>query len=146
MGLHVFDGNRAYLLGYEPRQPFIQRHAKLADTTRAKSEGRGEHQVGAIRLQQICRANVGVESAGNQCHHIHQRFRRLAAFGRQVIDFIEREHLTGSTGGRHRSALRVIDVFTYRIFAYRAHRCHWSTPLQGKRRLTAPGKNAEVKK
>ena len=53
-----------HLLGHQPGQTFVQRHAQRADALRTKAERRGQHQVGAIRLQQIGRADIGARNAG----------------------------------------------------------------------------------
>ena len=48
--------------------------------TRGRSPTRrGQHQVGAVRLQQVGRADIGLKPPGDQRHHVHQRLGRLAA-------------------------------------------------------------------
>ncbi len=94
----MFDGHRPHLLGHQARQPFVQRHAQRADALGAKPERGGQHQVGAIRLQQIGGANVGLKAPGDQRHNVHERFGGLAAFGRQVADLFQSQDVTGSTG------------------------------------------------
>ena len=50
-------------------------------------------QVGAIRLEQIRRADVGLEPLGDQRDDIHQSLGRLAAFGCQRGDFFQRQNV-----------------------------------------------------
>ena len=64
-------------------------HAKGADTLRAKPQSCGQHQVGAVRFQQISGTDVGLKALGNQGDHVHQSLGRLAALGRQIADFFE---------------------------------------------------------
>ena len=92
MVLHLFHRNRPHQFRDQPGQPLMHRHPQAADALPAKSNGRRQHQVRAIRFQQICRADVGVESLGNEGNHIHQRFGGLPALRRQVRNFIQRQH------------------------------------------------------
>ena len=69
----------------------MQRHAQRADALPAQAERRRQHQVGAIRFQQVGRADVGLESPGDQRDHVHQRFGGLAAFPGQRADFVQGE-------------------------------------------------------
>ena len=50
---------------------------------------RGQHQIGAIRLQQIGRTDVRLKSLGDQRDHVHQRLGGLAAFRREVGDLLQ---------------------------------------------------------
>src|SRR5437879_12761585 len=102
----------------------------MAHAARTKSERRGQNEVGAVRLQEVRRADVRLKSPRDQRHHIHQRFRRLAALRCQVIDFIETEYLIA--GKVHARALRVIDVFTNW-----PDECHSAPPRHVS--LTTPG-------
>ena len=58
----LLDGHRPHLFGHQARQPFVQRHAQRADAFGAQPHGRGQHQVGAVRLQQIGGADVGLKA------------------------------------------------------------------------------------
>ena len=95
MILHLLHGHRTHLLGHQARQPFMQRHAQRADAFRAQPERRGQHQIGAVRLQQIGGADVGVKSPGDQRDDVHQRLGRLAPLRREVGDFFQRQHIAG---------------------------------------------------
>jgi hypothetical protein len=66
-------------------------HAQLADALSPKADGRSQHQIGSIRLEQICRTNVSIESLGNQCHDVHQRFGGLTLLRRKVGDLLQSE-------------------------------------------------------
>ena len=89
MVLDLLHGDRPHLFGNQTRQPFVQRHAQRADALRAKPDSRGQHQIGAVRLQQIGRADVGLKAPGDQRHHVHQRLGGLAALGRQIADLFQ---------------------------------------------------------
>ena len=91
---HLFHGHRAHLLGDHSRQAFVQRHAQRADGLPPQAERRGQHEIGAIRFQQVGGADIGLEAPGNQRDHIHQRFRGLAAFPGQRAEFVQREDVT----------------------------------------------------
>ncbi len=93
----MFDGHRPHLLGHQTGQAFVQRHAQRADALRAKSERRGQHQVGAVRLQQVGGANVGLKAPGDQRDDVHQRLGGLAALGREMADLFQRQNVTGSS-------------------------------------------------
>ena len=61
--------------------------------SRAQAQSRGQHQVGPVRLQQIRRAHIGLKPPRDQRHHVHQRFRGLAAFPREVADFLQSQNV-----------------------------------------------------
>ncbi len=79
-----------------PGQTFVQRHAQGADAGAAQAQRRGQHQVGAVRLQKIRRAHVGLKPPGDQSDHVHEGLGRLAALRRQVADLFHGEYVTGS--------------------------------------------------
>ena len=83
----------------------MQRHAQRADAAWVKPERGGQHQVRAVRLKQIGRADIGSEARGDQCHDVHQRIGWLASFFCQVGDFIE------SQNQDWRQSLQVIPTF-----------------------------------
>ncbi len=95
MAGHPRDGHWLHVFGNQPGQAFAQRHAQNANALGAQADGGGQHQVGAIGLEQVDRAHVGVEAPGNQRHHVHQRLGRLAAFLREVGNLIQREDVAG---------------------------------------------------
>ena len=59
MRRRVVDDDRAHLLGDQADQPFGEPHADAADALGAQADGRGEHEIRAIGLQQVDRADVG---------------------------------------------------------------------------------------
>ena len=89
MPFHLLHRDGSNLLGHQSRQAFLDRHSQSADAFVAQSESRGQHQVGPVRLEQIGRTHVGLKAPGNQRHHVHQRFRGLSAFLREVADFFQ---------------------------------------------------------
>ena len=50
---YLFHGHRTDLFRHQSRQPFVQRHAQRADAFAAQAQGGRQHQVGAIRFQQV---------------------------------------------------------------------------------------------
>jgi len=56
------------------------------DASRVKAKARRQHQVRSIRLQQIRRTDIGVETRGDQCHNIHEGIGRLASILGEVLD------------------------------------------------------------
>ena len=89
MPAHLLHRDRLHLLGHHARQTFVQPHAQRADAFAPQSQGRRQHQGGAIWFQQIGRTDVGLETARDQRHHVHQGFRGLAAFARQGAQFVQ---------------------------------------------------------
>ena len=87
MVLRLFHGDRPHLLGDKSRQAFVQRHAQRADALRAQAHRGRQHQIRAVRLQQIGGANIGLEAAGDQRNHVHQRLGGFAALLREIRDF-----------------------------------------------------------
>ena len=79
MRLHLLDCDRAHLLRNESGQAFVQTHAQGANALRPQTQRGREHQVGAVRLQQVGRTDIRMKTAGDQRHHVHQRFGGLAA-------------------------------------------------------------------
>ena len=92
----VLDGNGAYLLGHEAsKASLVESHAERPDARGTQSEGRSEHEIRSIWLQQVCRTDVRRESLGDQCNDICEGFGRLASFRREVTDFLQRQNKTG---------------------------------------------------
>ena len=75
----VFDDERAELLADESGEAFGEAHPDAADAVGAKADGGGEHQRGAVGLQQIHRADVGREPALDQLDDVGQRLGGVAA-------------------------------------------------------------------
>ncbi len=84
----VVDGNGTNLFGNKPCQSFMQRHAECADTALMKPKRSSQNEVRPIRLKQIGRADVGVETRGDQCHYVHQRICWLASILCEARDFV----------------------------------------------------------
>ncbi len=89
MILHLFDRNRPHQFRHQASEAFVHRHPQTADTLAAKPNGCRQHQIGAVRLQQISRAHVRSKSLGDQGNNIHQRFRRLAALRCEIRDLFQ---------------------------------------------------------
>ena len=120
MRRRVGDDLRPQLLGDQSGQAFGQPHADAADALRPQADGRGEHQVGAIGLEQVDRADVGLEPALDQVDDVGQRFGGVAALRDQPADFFERpEHRVFVThrhvSDAHRPSVQTVpDYCNYR--------------------------------
>ena len=66
-----------------PDQPFAEPHPDAADALGPQADRGGQHQVGAIGLEQVHRADVGLEPPLNQVHDVRQRLRGAAALLRR---------------------------------------------------------------
>ena len=81
---------RPQLLGDQPGQPFGEPHPHAADALGPQADRRRQHQVRAIGLEQVHRADVGLEPPLDQVDDVGQRLRRVAALRDQAADFFER--------------------------------------------------------
>ena len=63
MQADLFHRDRMDLLGDQSGEPFMQREAQCADAFSAQSQRRRQHEIGAVRLQQIRGTDIRVESA-----------------------------------------------------------------------------------
>ena len=95
MILYLLYGHRPHLFRHKSRETFVYCHAKSADTLRAKSERRGQHEVGSVRFQQIGRTDIGLKPASNQCDDIHEGLGWLAALRREIADLLQSQDVTG---------------------------------------------------
>ncbi len=89
MVLHLFHRDRAHLFRHQPGQTLVHRHAQSANALRPQAEGRGQHQIGPVRLQKIGRTHIRIESPGDQGHHIHEGFGGFAALLREVPNLLQ---------------------------------------------------------
>ena len=105
--------DRLHLLRHQAGETLGDAHADLPDALRPQTLGGRQHQVGAVGLEQIHRADVGREPLANQRGDVGQRFRGVAVPGDQQTDLIERQerrnqildvHVGGI--GVHRGGLR----------------------------------------
>src|SRR6202020_878550 len=85
--------HRADLFRHQASQTFMDSHPQLANTLSPETDGGSQHQIGAIRLQQVRGTNVRIKAFGNQGYDVHQRFCGLALLRCKVCDFLEREHV-----------------------------------------------------
>ena len=90
MRRRVGDELRTQALGDQARQAFSQAHADAADAFGAESNRRREHQIGAIGLQKVDRADVGLEPPLDQMDDVVERFRGVPAGGHEPADFFQR--------------------------------------------------------
>ena len=86
----VAHEDRPELLGDQAGQPFVDAHLHQADALRPQPDRRRQHQRGAIRLEQVDRADVGDEALLNEVDDVGQGFRGIAAAGDELTDFFER--------------------------------------------------------
>jgi hypothetical protein len=90
--LHLADRDRLHLLGNKSGQSFIDRHAQISDALATKADGCGQNEVGAVRLEQISRTDVGSEPGRDQSDDVHEGLCRLASVNRQMFNFFPRQH------------------------------------------------------
>jgi hypothetical protein len=93
MFLSVHQGEGAQLLGDETSEAFVERHAQRADTFGFQAARCGKNEMGSIGLEQVNRADVGLESAGDQGYDVAERLRRLAAVFCEIPDFFESQNV-----------------------------------------------------
>ena len=93
MFLCVREGKRPHLFGNQSGEAFTERHAQCADALRPEATRCGEHEICAVWLEQINRADIGLESARDQCHHIAESFCRLATVFCQISNFFQRQNV-----------------------------------------------------
>jgi hypothetical protein len=74
----VLDDLWPHLLADEPHQPLVQAHPDAADPLGPEPDGRRQHEVRAVGLQQIDRAHVGREASLDQPHDVRQGLGRIA--------------------------------------------------------------------
>src|SRR5271166_3464210 len=94
MILHLRDGDGANLLGDQAGEPLAHCHAQPAHALAPQSQRGGEHEVGAIRFQQIDRAHVGSEPLRDQGHHVGQHFGGLATITGEFSNLLHRQYVT----------------------------------------------------
>ncbi len=95
MTRHLPHGHRAHLFGNQAGQTLVERQTQRADTFRAQAHGGGQHQVRAVRLQQIDGANIGFGARRDQGDDVHERLSRFAAGFGEVPDFFQRQYIVG---------------------------------------------------
>jgi hypothetical protein len=71
----------------------MQSKPQSADTLRAQPYGRRHHEIGAVRFEQIGRANIRLKTLGYESHHVHEGFSGLASLIRKMADFFQREDM-----------------------------------------------------
>ena len=100
----VGQRHREQSFGHQAGEALVQRHAQRADTSGMKAERGRQHQVRAVRLQQIRRTDIGAEARGDQRHHVHQRVGRFPRFLREAGDLLQGQNKIGVSevvGWRH---------------------------------------------
>jgi len=86
----------------------VNAHAQLADAAWTQAERGGEDEVGAIGLEKVGGADVGLEALGNEGDNVHQRFGRLAFLARQIADFVEGQDIAAVRTGRR--LLQILNI------------------------------------
>src|ERR1035438_2578262 len=83
------------LLRDQAREALVERHAQGPDSTRMQAKRRGQHEVRAVRLQQIGGADIRMETRSDQRHDVHQGVCRLAALFGEARNFFPGQDSTG---------------------------------------------------
>ncbi len=112
MLFHLLHGNRPNLFRYQSRQPFVNSHAQTADTLGSKADRCRQHQVRAIRFQQVRGTNIRLTSPRDERDHIHQSLGRFAAVVRQIADLVECENV-GVVRSRLARVLKLLVVLVH---------------------------------
>ncbi len=86
----VGDELRPEPLGDEPRETLREPHPDAANAFGAEADSRRQDQIGAIRLQQVDRTDIGREPALDQMHDVVERLGGVAARRDETADFFER--------------------------------------------------------
>ena len=87
-------------------------HAQLADAAWAQAEGGGKNQVGAVGLEKVSGADVGLEALGDEGDDVHQRFGGFAFLAREIADFVEGQDIAVvGSGSRLLQVLNVVVIF-----------------------------------
>ena len=86
----IGDELRLGALGHQAGEALGQAHADAADALGAQADRRREHEVRAIGLEQVDRADVGVEPPLDQVDDVVEGLRGVAARRDQPPDFLER--------------------------------------------------------
>jgi hypothetical protein len=71
MVFYLLYRHRSHSFRDQARQTLMQSHAQSANTLGTKSQSRGQHQVGPVRLQQVCGTNVSLKTLGDQSDNVH---------------------------------------------------------------------------
>jgi hypothetical protein len=90
--LRVVHGHRPDQLGDQADETLVQAEPKRADALGPQSHGRGEDQVDAVGLEQICRTHVGAESLGDEAHDVLERLGWIVAGVGESAELVERQH------------------------------------------------------
>ena len=91
MQIDLAHRDGAHLFRHQTGQPFVQTQPKRSDAFLAKADGRRQHQIGAVGFQQVSGADFGLKASCDERNNVHQRFSGLAAFLREVADFLQRQ-------------------------------------------------------
>ena len=121
--------------GDQAGEALVEGHAQGADAAGMEAERGGEHEVGAIGLEQIGGADVGAETRGDQRDHVHERVGGLAAILREVRDLIQ-----GQEPGSRPSLQEKCSSGNLR----RESNCRWKTGCAPKTPSARQGRRANV--
>ena len=91
------DSDRLHLLGDKSGQSLIDCHAQISNTFAAQPDGCGQNEIGAIRFEQIGRANIGSEPLCNQRDDVHEGLCRLTTLDRQMLNLLFRQDIPDCT-------------------------------------------------
>ena len=110
MVVGLLNRDRTDLFCDEAGEALVNGHAQLADALGAQADGGGEDEVGAVGLEQISGANLGLKALGDEGDDVHQSLGGLAFLSGEGGDLIEGENVrVGATChcGRVRPRKRV---------------------------------------
>jgi hypothetical protein len=93
MILDVSNSHRNDLFRHQARKSLIEWHAQFADATRVETKGRRQNQIRPIGLKQVCGADIGLETLGNQGHNVQEGIGGFAAVFCEIGNFTHRQHM-----------------------------------------------------
>jgi hypothetical protein len=86
---------RSDLFGDESSESFVQGKVQRTDAGLSQADGRGEHEVRAVGLEQIDRADFGAELACDDADDFEQSFGGTAALLTERSEFFDAEDVLG---------------------------------------------------
>jgi hypothetical protein len=93
MFLCVSERERSQLFGDQTRETFVQCHSQSADALGFQAARRREYEIRSVRLKQVNRADVGLESPSDKSDYVAERFGRLTAVFSEIPNFFESQNV-----------------------------------------------------
>jgi len=124
MLFHLLNCDRPDLLGDQAGEPSWMPIRRVPIHSRRSPSVAASTRLARSGSSRLCRANVGTKSPGDQGDHVHSRSRPLAAFCREVGDFVQPQHIAGIAGTQ--ILLRIFNCFLMLVQSGKASMAHTS--------------------